>query len=166
VSSPSAAKLAGFARSLPRIGHIPRHVDSSRADPPKDPATLGLFSFPGFSSVSPWKKPEPSVKTGKIGGYDLSDLSFRCTMYAGVCMALLQVRDCPDDIYQKISRVARREKRTIAQQIIVMLENSLGQETSNRERRLKVLDRISSREVSKEAQDIDAVALIREDRDR
>lgn len=81
-------------------------------------------------------------------------------------MALLQVRDCPDDIYQKISRVARREKRTIAQQIIVMLENSLGQETSNRERRLKVLDRISSREVSKEAQDIDAVALIREDRDR
>ena len=81
-------------------------------------------------------------------------------------MPLLQVRDCPDDIYQRISRVARREKRTIAQQIIVMLENSLGQETSNRERRLKVLERISERDVSREAQEIDAVALIREDRDR
>jgi len=81
-------------------------------------------------------------------------------------MPLLQVRDCPDDIYQKISRVARREKRTIAQQIIVLLENSLGQETSNRERRLKVLERITSRDVPKKAQDIDAVALIREDRDR
>jgi hypothetical protein len=87
-------------------------------------------------------------------------------MYAGVCMALLQVRDCPDDIYQKISRVARREKRTIAQQIIVMLENSLGQEISNRERRLRVLERIDSRDVPKKAQQIDAVALIREDRDR
>ena len=81
-------------------------------------------------------------------------------------MALLQVRDCPDDIYQKISRVARREKRTIAQQIIVMLENSLGQETSNKERRLKVLERIDSRNVPKKAQEVDAVALIREDRDR
>jgi len=87
-------------------------------------------------------------------------------MYAGVCMALLQVRDCPDDIYQKISRVARREKRTIAQQVIVMLENSLGQETSNRERRLKVLERISSRDVPMKAQELDAVPLIREDRDR
>jgi len=81
-------------------------------------------------------------------------------------MALLQVRDCPDDIYQRISRAARREKRTIVQQIIVMLENSLGQETSNRERRLKVPERISSRDVPKKAQEIDAVALIREDRDR
>ena len=81
-------------------------------------------------------------------------------------MPLLQVRDCPEDIYQKISRVARREKRTIAQQIIVLLENSLGQETSNRERRLKILERITSRDVPEKAQDIDAVALIREDRDR
>ena len=81
-------------------------------------------------------------------------------------MALLQVRDCPDDIYQKISRVARREKRTIAQQIIVLLENSLGQETSNRERRMKVLERIVSREVPKNAQELDAAALVREDRDR
>jgi hypothetical protein len=81
-------------------------------------------------------------------------------------MALLQVRDCPDDIYQKISLVARREKRTIAQQVVVLLENSLGQETSNRERRLKVLERIGSRSVSAKAQEIDAVALVREDRDR
>jgi hypothetical protein len=87
-------------------------------------------------------------------------------MYAGVCMALLQVRDCPDDIYQKITRAARRDKRTIAQQIIVMLENSLGQDSSNQERRMKVLDRIHNRDVSAKAKEVDAVVLIREDRDR
>lgn len=81
-------------------------------------------------------------------------------------MPLLQVRDCPEDIYQKITRVARREKRTIAQQVIVLLENSLGQEQSNIERRRKIIERINQRTVSEEAKKIDSVALIREDRNR
>jgi len=81
-------------------------------------------------------------------------------------MALLQVRDCPDDIYQRITRVARREKRTIAQQVLVLLETGLGQESSNLDRRSQVLERIHGRTVSPEAQAIDAAALVREDRDR
>ncbi len=81
-------------------------------------------------------------------------------------MPLLQVRDCPEDVYLKISIAARKEKRTIAQQIIVLLENSLGQEQSNVERRRILLGKINQRTISEDARNIDAVALIREDRDR
>jgi len=81
-------------------------------------------------------------------------------------MPLLQVRDCPEDIYSKIVNEAKRERRTIAQEIISLIEKGLGQEQSNIERRKKILERISARDIPKKAKDIDAVALIREDRDR
>lgn len=81
-------------------------------------------------------------------------------------MPLLQVRDCPEDIYKKIVLVAKKKNRTIAQQIVVLLEKSLGQEQSSSERRKQLLDRIRSRPIPVEAQELDAVALIREDRDR
>lgn len=81
-------------------------------------------------------------------------------------MPLLQVRDCPEDIYKKIVLVAKRQNRTIAQQTIILLAKSLGQEESNRERRKQLLDKISEREIAKEVREIDAVALIREDRER
>ena len=42
-------------------------------------------------------------------------------------MSLLQVRECPEDIYRKITYAAKNENRTIAQQIIVLLEKALGQ---------------------------------------
>ena len=81
-------------------------------------------------------------------------------------MPLLQVRDCPDDIYQKITRVARREKRTIAQQVLVLLETSLGQEQSNLERRRRLIEKIDQRTVREDVKNIDAVRLIQEDRNR
>ena len=81
-------------------------------------------------------------------------------------MPLLQVRDCPDDIYQKITRVARREKRTIAQQVLVLLETSLGQEQSNLERRRRLIEKIDQRTVREGVKNIDAVRLIQEDRNR
>ncbi|MBN1242488.1 MAG: hypothetical protein JXA15_07275 [Spirochaetales bacterium] len=81
-------------------------------------------------------------------------------------MPLLQVRECPEDLYRKITARARRENRTIAQQVVVLLEKSLGQEQSNRERRRAVLDRIGTREAAAGADGIDDVALIREGRDR
>jgi len=87
-------------------------------------------------------------------------------MYAGVCMPLLQVRDCPDDVYQKITRVARREKRTIAQQVVVLLETSLGQEQSNLERRRKLMEKINQRTIPEGVRNVDAVKLIQEDRNR
>jgi predicted nuclease of restriction endonuclease-like RecB superfamily len=88
-------------------------------------------------------------------------------MYAGGCyMPLLQVRECPEDIYKKIASAAKRQNRTIAQQIIVLLEKGLGQEQSNIERRKQLLNKIESRHIPDEVKAIDAVALIREDRDR
>jgi hypothetical protein len=81
-------------------------------------------------------------------------------------MPLLQVRDFPEDMYKKITIAARRQNRTIAQQVVVLLERSLGQEQSNAERRKQVLEHIRTMDVPEAAQGIDAVALIRGDRDR
>ena len=81
-------------------------------------------------------------------------------------MPLLQVRDCPEDIYQKITTVARREKRTIAQQILVLLENGLGQSQSNLERRQRLIEKIDQRPIRDEVKAVDAVMLLQEDRNR
>jgi hypothetical protein len=50
--------------------------------------------------------------------------------------------------------------------VVVLHEKSLGQEESNIERRKKLLEKIESRQIPNEVKEIDAVALIREDRDR
>jgi hypothetical protein len=81
-------------------------------------------------------------------------------------MPLLQVRDCPDDIYKEISMVAHKQNRTIAQQTIVLLKKGLGLDESNKERRKTTLERIQARTIPDELKKIDFVKLIREDRDR
>jgi hypothetical protein len=81
-------------------------------------------------------------------------------------MPLLQVRECPEDIYKKIAMAAKRQNRTIAQQVVVLLEKGLGQEQSNIERRKQLLNKIENRKISDNVKAVDAVALIREDRDR
>ena len=81
-------------------------------------------------------------------------------------MPLLQVRECPEDIYKKISYVAKNENRTIAQQIVVLLEKGLGQSESNMERRKRLIEKLETREISSEIKKIDPVSLIREDRDK
>lgn len=79
---------------------------------------------------------------------------------------LLQVRECPEDIYEKIAITAKRQKRTIAQQTVALIEKGLGQEESNLERRNRLLSRIEKRTIAAKAKTVDAVALIREDRER
>jgi hypothetical protein len=83
-----------------------------------------------------------------------------------VSMPLLQVRDCPEDIYKKISHDAKKQNRTIAQQVLVVLERGLGQEQPNNERRRELLARIEGRTISERVNAIDDVKIIREDRDR
>jgi hypothetical protein len=80
-------------------------------------------------------------------------------------MPLLQVRDFPDDIYAEISYIARKQNRTIAQEIITLLKKGLEEETTNRERRRLTFERIKAREVPPEAREIDSAALIREMRE-
>ncbi len=81
-------------------------------------------------------------------------------------MPLLQVRECPEDIYRKISHVAKNENRTIAQQVVVLLEKGLGQQESNIERRKRLMEKLQNRQISSDIKVIDPVSLIREDRDR
>ena len=80
-------------------------------------------------------------------------------------MPLLQVRECPEDIYKKISYVTKNENRTIAQQVVVLLEKRLGQPESNMERRKRLIEKLETREISSEIKKIDPVSLIRDDRD-
>ena len=42
----------------------------------------------------------------------------------GGAMPLLQVRNCPSNLYESITQVAKKENRSIAQQTIVLLEQS------------------------------------------
>ncbi len=81
-------------------------------------------------------------------------------------MPLLQVRDCPEDLYRKISYAAKKQNRTIAQQVIVLLEKGLGQELPNVVRRRQLMEKINARSIAPSVKDMDIVSLIREDRDR
>jgi len=81
-------------------------------------------------------------------------------------MPLLQVRDCPEDLYKKISLCAKKQNRTIAQQVVSLLQKALRLEQPNRERREALLERIQNRNVKDQARSVDEVALIREDRER
>lgn len=77
-------------------------------------------------------------------------------------MPLLQVRDCPEDLYKMIAHYAKRQNRTIAQQVISILEKGLKLEMPNSERRKILLEKINSREIKKEVLEADDVALIRD----
>jgi len=81
-------------------------------------------------------------------------------------MPLLQVRDFPSDIYEEIKLVAKEQRRTIAQQTIVLIKDSLKKVNFEKERRLQALEKSRNMYVSEEAKNIDPVKWIREDRDR
>ena len=82
-------------------------------------------------------------------------------------MPSIQVRDLPEQIYNKIKNNAQKDHRSLSQQAIVTLKKGLGIDENHKERRRILVDQIMSRRV---AFDIDKlenpVNLIREDRDR
>jgi hypothetical protein len=81
-------------------------------------------------------------------------------------MTLLQVRNFPDDLYEEISRIARSERRSIAQQTVVAVENGLRANQSSTERRREALQRTISRDLPDAVATADVVRMIREDRER
>ncbi|MGP1523527.1 hypothetical protein [Treponema sp.] len=81
-------------------------------------------------------------------------------------MPLLQVRECPEDIYRRISYAAKNENRTIAQQTVVLLEKSLSLQEANISRRNKLLMKIKNRSIADNIKKANPVDFIREDRDR
>ena len=80
-------------------------------------------------------------------------------------MPILQVRDLPEDIYVKLSMIAEEENRSIAQQTIVLLRESLGLHKNNKLRRKALLEELSHKKYP-DTSKINVVKLIREDRHR
>ena len=80
-------------------------------------------------------------------------------------MPALQVREFPDDLYAQISYLARREHRSLAQETVVLLKESIASRLGNRERRNRLLlsDELTGIDGSKLP---DPVELVREDRER
>jgi antitoxin FitA len=82
-----------------------------------------------------------------------------------VVMPALQVREFPEDLYAQIGYLARREHRSLAQETVVLLKESIAMRLGNKERRKKML-------VPEQLPGIDGSGLpnptdlIREDRQR
>ena len=71
----------------------------------------------------------------------------------------------PEDIYVKLNMIAAEENRSIAQQTIVLLRESLGLHRNNKLRRKALLEDLSKKRYP-DASKVDVVQLIREDRQR
>lgn len=81
-------------------------------------------------------------------------------------MPLLQVRDIPEDLYEKLSRVARAENRSIDQEAIALLREALNRKDERMARRRDILTAIDE-QVTEGADSFPAPAsLVREDRER
>ena len=81
-------------------------------------------------------------------------------------MPLLQVRDVPEDLYEKLSRVAEADNRSIAQETIVLLKKALAYTEERKARRQRVLTVIEELNISNTNIFPDPSELIREDRER
>ena len=79
-------------------------------------------------------------------------------------MAILQMRDLPDELYEKLKVRAKEERRSIMQQAVVLLEEALS-EDHNKTRRKRAIQAMLDSKVDLKKPD-DIVALIREDRER
>jgi plasmid stability protein len=81
-------------------------------------------------------------------------------------MALLQVRNFPDDIYAAIREEAHRERRSIAQQTVLFVERGMRADSGRAVRRRMALERAITRDVPEDFGCVDFTSLIREDRER
>ena len=81
-------------------------------------------------------------------------------------MPLLQVRDVPEELYQKLAQVAESEHRSIAQETIVLLMKALGLQQERIARRQALLAEIKNARIGDGRKFSDAADFIREDRDR
>lgn len=78
-------------------------------------------------------------------------------------MPALHVRDVPEDVYEALKRRAREQGRSISAETITILKNAVADRLIGR---AEVRRRIEAHRQAHGVIDIDAVALIREDRDR
>lgn len=81
-------------------------------------------------------------------------------------MPRLQIRDLPQDIYDRLIESAEKNRRSLTQEAITILENVLVDEDS-KTRKTNALKRLENmKHHFKGIKTDDIVALVREDRDR
>lgn len=81
-------------------------------------------------------------------------------------MPALQIRDLPDDLYERLKRLSEREHRSLSGQATVLLKEALSEGTENRDRRDDVLETID-RERDEWSETLPEPAdLVAEDRQR
>lgn len=78
----------------------------------------------------------------------------------------MQVRDLPEDLYEKLARTAEADNRSIAQETIVLLRKALNLKEERGLRRKKLFEEIQKNSVPHADQFPSAADLIREDRER
>ena len=81
-------------------------------------------------------------------------------------MAMLQVRNFPDDVYDELALHAKKEHRSIAQQTVVMLRSSLGEQDNLKMKRRELLRTLLEADSVITGDYPSPADLIREDRER
>ena len=83
-------------------------------------------------------------------------------------MPSLQVRELPDNIYRLLLEKSTIKHRSLAQEAIMTLAKGLETNTSNKDRRNKILAAITDQpcNAGPKAANLDPVSLQREDRER
>jgi len=81
-------------------------------------------------------------------------------------MAILQVRDFPDGLYDALTAYAHNENRSISQQTIYFLKRDLDIDSSQQLRRKQALNRMIAYAAPLGQGESTAAELIREDRGR
>ena len=80
-------------------------------------------------------------------------------------MATLHVRSVPEDLYERLQRLARTQNRSLSAQVVTLLYRAL-QEEESRKRQGKLLAEILRRRFALPPSARDSVELLREDRRR
>lgn len=82
-------------------------------------------------------------------------------------MPLLQVRECPEELYTNLSMAAKNQNRSIAQQTVFMLRQSFEMEDEKyKNRRKKTLECLEDLAITLPPEAQNPVSVLREDRDR
>ena len=87
-------------------------------------------------------------------------------MHQEVIVPLIQVRDFPQELYDRLQKTAEADRRSTAQQITVLLRQALDLPESFVARRQSALIDAAAHSQTTTINTLDPVELIREDRQR
>jgi plasmid stability protein len=80
-------------------------------------------------------------------------------------MAVLHIRDVPEDLFEQLRMLAQEEQRSLSAQVIALLQQALNMET-RRKQQAALLDEIRRRRFRPSAGVPDTLVFLREDRER